>query len=162
MIYPNWLADVSPVIGLIDLLSAAPILSLTSWPIESCILANASTPLITTSTLIGAYLIKHCNFTGLEAIAWCRLCRSGSVLGPQQHFLCDYFNTVSCIPSSRVTCMTPYEQYKAEFGDIDQGSRLSSHSVREEPPAVISNKYNTKFNQLVGIDAKLMRLYGKK
>jgi cell division cycle 14 len=38
-------------------------------------------------------LIKNCGFTASEAIAWIRLCRPGSVIGPQQHFLVKYFQT---------------------------------------------------------------------
>eukprot|EP01062_Namystynia_karyoxenos_P031624 TRINITY_DN2344_c0_g5_i1.p1 TRINITY_DN2344_c0_g5~~TRINITY_DN2344_c0_g5_i1.p1 ORF type:complete len:747 (+),score=206.60 TRINITY_DN2344_c0_g5_i1:108-2243(+) len=42
-----------------------------------------------TGTLIGAYLIKHYGFSAPAAIAWMRICRPGSVLGPQQHYLCE-------------------------------------------------------------------------
>ncbi|CAF3158337.1 unnamed protein product [Rotaria socialis] len=40
-----------------------------------------------TGTLIGAYLMKHYKFTAAEVIAWLRICRPGSVIGPQQNFL---------------------------------------------------------------------------
>lgn len=40
-----------------------------------------------TGTLIAAYIIKHFRFTAAESIAWVRICRPGSVIGPQQHFL---------------------------------------------------------------------------
>ena len=40
-----------------------------------------------TGTLIGCYLMKHYRFTAPEAIAWIRVCRPGSVIGPQQLFL---------------------------------------------------------------------------
>uniref|UniRef100_A0A4W5RL93 Cell division cycle 14Ab n=1 Tax=Hucho hucho TaxID=62062 RepID=A0A4W5RL93_9TELE len=40
-----------------------------------------------TGTLIGCYLMKHYHFTAAETIAWIRVCRPGSVIGPQQHFL---------------------------------------------------------------------------
>ncbi|XP_041862705.1 dual specificity protein phosphatase CDC14AB isoform X2 [Melanotaenia boesemani] len=40
-----------------------------------------------TGTLIGCYLMKHYRFTVGEAIAWIRICRPGSVIGPQQNFL---------------------------------------------------------------------------
>ncbi|XP_061094475.1 dual specificity protein phosphatase CDC14AB isoform X1 [Conger conger] len=40
-----------------------------------------------TGTLIGCYLMKHYHFTAAETIAWIRICRPGSVIGPQQHFL---------------------------------------------------------------------------
>ncbi|XP_043078999.1 dual specificity protein phosphatase CDC14AB isoform X5 [Puntigrus tetrazona] len=40
-----------------------------------------------TGTLIGCYLMKHYRFTAAEAIAWIRVCRPGSIIGPQQHYL---------------------------------------------------------------------------
>ncbi|XP_066503533.1 dual specificity protein phosphatase CDC14AB isoform X2 [Hoplias malabaricus] len=40
-----------------------------------------------TGTLIGCYLMKHYRFTAAEAIAWIRISRPGSIIGPQQHFL---------------------------------------------------------------------------
>ncbi|XP_059425342.1 dual specificity protein phosphatase CDC14AB isoform X6 [Carassius carassius] len=40
-----------------------------------------------TGTLIGCYLMKHYRFTAAEAIAWIRICRPGSIIGPQQHHL---------------------------------------------------------------------------
>ncbi|XP_041133813.1 dual specificity protein phosphatase CDC14AB-like isoform X2 [Polyodon spathula] len=40
-----------------------------------------------TGTLIACYLMKHYKFTAAETIAWIRICRPGSVIGPQQHFL---------------------------------------------------------------------------
>uniref|UniRef100_A0A8C7RN73 Cell division cycle 14Ab n=1 Tax=Oncorhynchus mykiss TaxID=8022 RepID=A0A8C7RN73_ONCMY len=43
-----------------------------------------------TGTLIGCYLMKHYRFTAAETIAWIRVCRPGSVIGPQQHFLEEY------------------------------------------------------------------------
>ncbi|XP_061834292.2 dual specificity protein phosphatase CDC14AB isoform X1 [Nerophis lumbriciformis] len=42
-----------------------------------------------TGSLIGCYLMKHYRFTALEAIAWIRICRPGSVIGPQQFFLLE-------------------------------------------------------------------------
>jgi len=40
-----------------------------------------------TGTLIACYIMKHYKFTAAECIAWLRICRPGSVIGPQQHFL---------------------------------------------------------------------------
>ncbi|XP_076462279.1 dual specificity protein phosphatase CDC14C-like isoform X3 [Babylonia areolata] len=40
-----------------------------------------------TGTLIACYMMKHYKFTAAETIAWCRICRPGSVIGPQQNFL---------------------------------------------------------------------------
>jgi cell division cycle 14 len=40
-----------------------------------------------TGTCIGAYIMKHYRFTAREIIGWMRVCRPGSVIGPQQQFL---------------------------------------------------------------------------
>ncbi|XP_006001944.3 dual specificity protein phosphatase CDC14B isoform X2 [Latimeria chalumnae] len=40
-----------------------------------------------TGTLIACYIMKHYRMTAAETIAWLRICRPGSVIGPQQHFL---------------------------------------------------------------------------
>jgi protein-tyrosine phosphatase len=42
-----------------------------------------------TGTLIACYIIKHFKFTAAESIAWLRICRPGSIIGPQQNFLED-------------------------------------------------------------------------
>ncbi|XP_053558382.1 dual specificity protein phosphatase CDC14B isoform X3 [Bombina bombina] len=42
-----------------------------------------------TGTLIGCYMMKHYRMTAAETIAWVRICRPGSVIGPQQQFLVD-------------------------------------------------------------------------
>ena len=41
-----------------------------------------------TGVLISCYNMKHFNFTAREAISFIRICRPGSVIGPQQQFLC--------------------------------------------------------------------------
>jgi cell division cycle 14 len=40
-----------------------------------------------TGTLVGCFLMQEYFFSAAEAIAWIRLCRPGSVIGPQQFFL---------------------------------------------------------------------------
>jgi cell division cycle 14 len=42
-----------------------------------------------TGTLIGCYIMKHYKFTAAETIAWLRICRPGSVIGPQQDYLVE-------------------------------------------------------------------------
>lgn len=42
-----------------------------------------------TGTLIALYSMKHFFFPARAFIGWIRLCRPGSVLGPQQQYLCD-------------------------------------------------------------------------
>eukprot|EP00475_Leptophrys_vorax_P038130 TRINITY_DN6670_c0_g1_i3.p1 TRINITY_DN6670_c0_g1~~TRINITY_DN6670_c0_g1_i3.p1 ORF type:complete len:406 (-),score=109.47 TRINITY_DN6670_c0_g1_i3:60-1136(-) len=40
-----------------------------------------------TGTVVGCYMMKHYKMTASEVIAWMRICRPGSVLGPQQQYL---------------------------------------------------------------------------
>lgn len=42
-----------------------------------------------TGTLIALWMMKHMRFTGTEAIAWLRICRPGSVIGPQQQYVVE-------------------------------------------------------------------------
>lgn len=42
-----------------------------------------------TGTLIGMYAMKHFQFPAREFTGWNRICRPGSILGPQQQFMCD-------------------------------------------------------------------------
>eukprot|EP00959_Pyramimonas_sp_CCMP1952_P275529 5759352-Pyramimonas_sp.AAC.1 len=40
-----------------------------------------------TGVLICSYIMKHYGFTANEVIGYIRICRPGSVIGPQQHYL---------------------------------------------------------------------------
>jgi len=42
-----------------------------------------------TGTCIGCYIMKHYRLTAAETIGWFRICRPGSVIGPQQHFMAE-------------------------------------------------------------------------
>ena len=42
-----------------------------------------------TGTLIGVYLMRRHGFTAREAMGWLRIMRPGSVIGEQQHYLCE-------------------------------------------------------------------------
>lgn len=42
-----------------------------------------------TGTMIALYVMKHYHFPAEAFIGWIRLCRPGSVLGPQQHFIVE-------------------------------------------------------------------------
>ncbi|XP_029473685.1 dual specificity protein phosphatase CDC14B isoform X3 [Rhinatrema bivittatum] len=42
-----------------------------------------------TGTLIACYMMKHYRMAAGECIAWIRICRPGSVIGPQQQFLAN-------------------------------------------------------------------------
>lgn len=42
-----------------------------------------------TGTLIALYAMKHYRFIAADFIGWIRICRPGSILGPQQFFLLE-------------------------------------------------------------------------
>lgn len=46
-----------------------------------------------TGTLIGCYMMKHYCLSAAEAIAWIRICRPGSIIGPQQNFVEEWVFT---------------------------------------------------------------------
>ena len=41
-------------------------------------------------TLAGCHMIKNYHFTAAEAIGWIRVCRPGSIIGPQQQYLVSF------------------------------------------------------------------------
>jgi cell division cycle 14 len=45
-----------------------------------------------TGTLIAAYAMKHFRFPAEAFIGYIRICRPGSILGPQQQYLCVKLN----------------------------------------------------------------------
>ena len=47
-----------------------------------------------TGTCIGCYIMKHYRFTAAEAIGWIRICRPGSIIGPQQHYMKEMEQTL--------------------------------------------------------------------
>lgn len=54
---------------------------------EECLAVHCKAGLGRTGTMIGLYIMKHYHFPAAAFIGWIRICRPGSVLGPQQQWL---------------------------------------------------------------------------
>jgi cell division cycle 14 len=115
-----------------------------------------------TGTLIGCYCIKTFGFNGPEFIGWARLCRPGSVLGPQQYFLCEYEQEVNKLRSNTKHAeiarakspqapmrgeMTLFEKYKAKFGEMGQSERLTQN-MKSAPSTPINIESAPKSSQV--------------
>jgi hypothetical protein len=84
-----------------------------------------------TGTLIGCYAIKIFKFPARAFIAWCRLCRPGSILGPQQQFLIDY--EISIKKKTTFSLNTSHiHGHKAIFGDHNQAEKLIDAKAKRE------------------------------
>lgn len=86
-----------------------------------------------TGTLIGIYAMKHFKFPAAAFIGWIRICRPGSILGPQQFYLIEieeqYLGKESAAfkfrGANRKLEMSPMDIRKANFGDLGQGDKLN-------------------------------------
>ncbi|KAF8943146.1 Dual specificity protein phosphatase cdc14a [Haplosporangium gracile] len=79
-----------------------------------------------TGTLIGAYLMRHFDMTARETIAFLRLMRPGSVVGPQQNWLaenewrirkCDYQYSQGQQPQNGQSVQSLQEERQKEIQD---------------------------------------------
>jgi hypothetical protein len=52
-----------------------------------------------TGTMISCYAMKHYKISGEAMISWNRICRPGSILGPQQHFIIEKEKKMHALPS---------------------------------------------------------------
>eukprot|EP00753_Platysulcus_tardus_P015968 PLAT5355.3.p1 GENE.PLAT5355.3~~PLAT5355.3.p1 ORF type:complete len:574 (+),score=129.87 PLAT5355.3:39-1724(+) len=76
-----------------------------------------------TGTCIGLYLMKHFGFTAEDVTSWSRICRPGSILGPQHLFL----------KSMQASCWQAGEQERAAKAEAKV--KATSAAVRDRPAA---------------------------
>ena len=74
-----------------------------------------------TGSLIALYIMKHVGFPPADFIGWIRICRPGSILGPQQFYLLDveeqYLGKEHVKRGQRKYEMSPMDIRKSQFGD---------------------------------------------
>ena len=119
-----------------------------------------------TATLIGIHAIKNYGFAAAEFIGWARLCRPGSVLGPQQFYLCEFEESLNKVkqagkavdmtrarsPQAPVRGeMTLYEKHRAKYGEMGQSERLTQ--MKSAPSSPIRDP--VQIPQKVGLAANL-------
>lgn len=104
-----------------------------------------------TGALIALYCMKHYAFPAPAFIGWIRICRPGSILGPQQHFLCEMqqqmFEDGEGLPTretlenyisgneDRKVEMSPDEKRRAKYGDHGQAEHLLSRKSPQKKSA---------------------------
>jgi len=103
-----------------------------------------------TGTLIGLWSQKHFQFPGRAWIGWNRICRPGSILGPQQQFLCDMQNEMFQIGAAHRAQLTgqPHQNGSSmrelndneQREDIGQGDRLTA--AKRDSPANAGGRGN--------------------
>jgi hypothetical protein len=78
-----------------------------------------------TGTLIGCWVLTNYNMTAREFIAWSRLCRPGSVIGPQQHFLVEFEQRLKDLDTNDLGYTPSTEDRRKEVdGEKGQATRL--------------------------------------
>ncbi|XP_037528072.1 dual specificity protein phosphatase CDC14A [Rhipicephalus sanguineus] len=120
-----------------------------------------------TGTLIACYIMKHYRFTAAEAIAWIRICRPGSIIGHQQHWLEEkqhYLWLQGDLYRSQLSSSQQHannvNNNQASLGNTGTtttgGTRrsLSPHNRSVSPPAVTSNNRRGSPRRAVASDTE--------
>jgi cell division cycle 14 len=101
-----------------------------------------------TGTLIGLYCMKHFRFPARAWIGWSRIVRPGSVLGPQQQFLCEMEATMFAMKPDQG--VKEHELTKNEAKeDIGQGDRLVKQKQRVSAASTINSPKNSLFSLIL-------------
>ena len=90
-----------------------------------------------TGTLIGCFVLKHFKVSAECFIGWSRIARPGTILGPQQLFLCEKEGELSNDPTSYKKSISmkekewsPIDKIKSIKGEAHQGNYLVSAKER--------------------------------
>ncbi|KAL3217357.1 hypothetical protein MRX96_032478 [Rhipicephalus microplus] len=112
-----------------------------------------------TGTLIACYIMKHYRFTAAEAIAWIRICRPGSIIGHQQHWLEEkqhYLWLQGDLYRSQLSSSQQHannvNNNQANTGSMRRS--LSPHNRSVSPPAVTSNNRRGSPRRAVASDTE--------
>eukprot|EP01066_Platyproteum_vivax_P008580 Platyproteum_vivax@DN3624_c0_g1_i1.p1 len=81
-----------------------------------------------TGTLIGCYAIKNYKFPAAQWIGWNRICRPGSILGPQQHFLLEVQDRLYSLP----TAPSSLKFVTGRLPEVDLATEMKHLQVAEE------------------------------
>ncbi|XP_053324798.1 dual specificity protein phosphatase CDC14A isoform X1 [Spea bombifrons] len=121
-----------------------------------------------TGTLIACYIMKHYRFTHAEAVAWIRICRPGSIIGPQQHFLEEkqtWLWLQGDLYRSKQKQMQledgPVAQILSDFEDMSVSERLYRHLNLDKSGEYNSDEESDQKNGLTQGD-KLRALKSKR
>jgi cell division cycle 14 len=104
-----------------------------------------------TGTLIALYLMKHHGFTAREVMGWIRICRPGSIIGPQQHYLeqqqsrMHMLGVKGCAGLGDLDAVANLNQFhRVRVPDVKKSfrrtscSELEMDSIKEEKPGSFS------------------------